>query len=66
MIPEGKSQQGWAVGLAKIKEGCAKMNCVEWQSSSCRRVVRSSMAIEAASAASMGFELSTVNDALQT
>ena len=56
-MPDGKSQQGWIVGLAHpaIKEGCAKMNLVEWQSSSCKRIVRSSMAIEA-SAASLGFE----------
>lgn len=31
------------------------MNLIEWQSSSCKRVVRSSMAIEASSA-SLAFE----------
>ena len=56
-MPDGKSQQGWLVGIANpdIKEGGARMNLIEWQSTSCKRVVRSSMAIEA-SAASMAFE----------
>ena len=56
-MPEGKSQQGWLVAIAhpNIKEGHSRMNLVEWQSSSCKRIVRSSMAIEA-SAASMGYE----------
>lgn len=57
IMPEGKSQQGWLVGLAhpRIKEGAAKMNLIEWQSTACKRVVRSSMAIEA-SAASLAYE----------
>ena len=56
-MPEGKSQQGWLVAVANpnIKDGGARMNLIEWQSTSCKRVVRSSMAIEA-SAASVGFE----------
>ena len=56
-LPEGKSQQGWIVGIANpmIKEGGNLMNLVEWQSSSCKRIVRSSMAIEASSA-SIAFE----------
>ena len=56
-MPGGKSQQGWVVALASpdIKEKAARMNMVEWQSTSCKRIVRSSMAIEA-SAASMAFE----------
>lgn len=56
-MPDGKSQQGWLVGIAnpKIKEGAARMNVVEWQSTSCKRIVRSSMAIEACTA-SVAFE----------
>lgn len=57
-MPGGRSQQGWVVGIANpaIKEGGHKMNLIEWQSTSCKRVVRSSMAIEAC-AASLAFEL---------
>ena len=56
-MPGGRSQQGWLVGLANpaIKDGGARMNLIEWQSTSCKRVVRSSMAIEAC-AASLAFE----------
>ena len=56
-MPDGKSQQGWIIGVANptIKHGGARMNLVEWQSTACKRVVRSSMAIEAC-AASLAFE----------
>ena len=56
-MPGGKSQQGWIVAIAnpKIKNEAAMLNLAEWQSTSCKRIVRSSMAVEA-SAASVGFE----------
>ena len=56
-MPGGKSQQGWIVAIAnpKIKVEASSLNLAEWQSTSCKRIVRSSMAVEA-SAASVGFE----------
>ena len=53
-MPGGKSQQGGVVVLVSpdIKEKTATMNVVEWQFTSCKRIVRSPTAI-GASAASM-------------
>ena len=53
-MPGGKFQQGGVVVLVSpdIKEKTAIMNVVEWQFTSCKRIVRSPTAI-GASAASM-------------
>ena len=56
-MPRGKSQLGLMVMLSnpKVQTELAPVVPIEWSSTSCKRVVRSSSAVEAA-AASLGYE----------
>ena len=57
VMPRGKSQLGLMVMLSnpKVQTELAPVVPIEWSSTSCKRVVRSSSAVEAA-AASLGYE----------
>jgi len=56
-MPRGKSQLGLLLMLAnpRLQQGASNVEPIEWCSTSCKRVVRSSAAVEAA-AASLGYE----------